>query len=73
MAENNASWKRRLHLGRESLMAAASVYQTMYGQPHPDNPDEKSVPATFQIVYFIGKFGLSLMSLIYKWVVSKSS
>jgi len=54
MAENNAAWKRPLHLKRETLMAAASIYQAMYGQPNPNEPDEISVPATFQIVYFIG-------------------
>jgi len=54
MAENNASWKRPLHLKRDTLMAAASIYQAMYGQENPNEPGQTSIPATFQIVYFIG-------------------
>ena len=54
MAENNASWKRPLHLKRETLMAAASIYQAMYGQENPNDPGQPSIPATFQIVFFIG-------------------
>ena len=55
MAENNASWKRPLHLKRDTLMAAASIYQAMYGQENPNEPGQTSIPATFQIVYFIGE------------------
>ena len=55
MAENNASWKRPLHLRRDTLMAAASIYQAMYGEENPNHPGQISIPATFQIVYFIGK------------------
>ena len=36
-------------------MAAASIYQAMYGQENPNEPGQMSIPATFQIVYFIGK------------------
>jgi len=54
MAENNASWKRPLHIKRDTLMAAASIYQAMYGQPDPNDAEKTSIPATFQVVYFIG-------------------
>ncbi|KAG0433127.1 hypothetical protein HPB47_020214, partial [Ixodes persulcatus] len=48
MAENNASWKRKSHLHRGSMVAAASVYQQLYGK------DDGTVPATFHILSFIG-------------------
>lgn len=47
MGENNASWSRRAMLHRETMFAAAAIYQDMYG-------NEKGVPATFQIINFIG-------------------
>ena len=37
-------------------MAAASIYQAMYGQENPNEPGQTSIPATFQIVYFIGEW-----------------
>lgn len=33
---------------RDSLLAAASIYQSMFGQP------DGTVPATFQVIYLIG-------------------
>ncbi|XP_065568721.1 arginine-hydroxylase NDUFAF5, mitochondrial-like [Artemia franciscana] len=48
MGENNAAWTRKPYLQRDSLMAAAAVYKEMYGYP------DESIPATFQILYFIG-------------------
>lgn len=54
MAENNAAWKRPLHIQRDSLTAAAAIYQAMYGQENPHELGSTSIPATFQIVYFIG-------------------
>ncbi|XP_006817426.1 arginine-hydroxylase NDUFAF5, mitochondrial-like [Saccoglossus kowalevskii] len=48
MAENNASWSRKLLLHRESMMAAAAIYKEMYGNK------DGSIPATFQILYMIG-------------------
>lgn len=48
MAENNASWKRKSHLHRDSMVAAASIYQQLYGK------DDGTVPATFHILSFIG-------------------
>ncbi|XP_026480349.1 arginine-hydroxylase NDUFAF5, mitochondrial-like [Ctenocephalides felis] len=47
MAENNAAWNRPLHLHRDTLLAASSIYKEMYGK-------ENGVPATFQIVYLVG-------------------
>lgn len=47
MAESNANVGRCLHLSRDTIMAAAAIYQELYGQ-------EQGVPATFQIIYMIG-------------------
>ena len=48
MAENNALVKRKSYLRRESLLAAAAIYRTLYGKP------DGTIPATFQILYLIG-------------------
>lgn len=32
MAENNAAWNRPLHLHRDTLLAASSIYKEMYGK-----------------------------------------
>jgi len=48
MGESNAAWNRKSVLRRESLMAAAAIYKSMYG--HEDG----TIPATFQILYMIG-------------------
>lgn len=47
MGESNAAWNRKLHFHRDSLIAAAAIYQEMYG-------DETHIPATFQVFYLIG-------------------
>ncbi|RXG52780.1 NADH dehydrogenase [ubiquinone] 1 alpha subcomplex assembly factor 5 [Armadillidium vulgare] len=47
MGESNASLNRKLHLHRDTMMAAAAIYQEMYGT-------EDTIPATFQIIYMIG-------------------
>ncbi|CAB3375222.1 Hypothetical predicted protein [Cloeon dipterum] len=47
MAENNAAINRVAHLPRDNILAAASIYKELYG-------DEKGVPATFQVIYFLG-------------------
>ena len=49
MGENNCSWNRKNHLHRDTLLAAASIYKEMYSKP-----DEEGIPATFQILSFIG-------------------
>lgn len=46
MGENNAAFNRPLHLGRETMMAAAAIYQNMYGKP-------EGIPATFQVIYLV--------------------
>ncbi|XP_053317332.1 arginine-hydroxylase NDUFAF5, mitochondrial [Spea bombifrons] len=48
MGESNCTWNRRSLLHRDSLLAAAAIYQEMYGE------QDGSVPATFQIYYMIG-------------------
>ncbi|KAG7385147.1 NADH dehydrogenase [ubiquinone] 1 alpha subcomplex assembly factor 5 [Phytophthora boehmeriae] len=48
MGENHAVQSRGPPATRESLLAAASIYQSMFGQP------DGTVPATFQVIYLIG-------------------
>ncbi|GAB6021703.1 NADH dehydrogenase [ubiquinone] 1 alpha subcomplex assembly factor 5 [Chamberlinius hualienensis] len=48
MGESNASWNRKLHLRRDTILAAANIYKEMYGN------EDGSVPATFEIIYMIG-------------------
>lgn len=47
MAENNCAWTRKPLLHRETMKAAAAIYQDMYGT-------DQGVPATFQVIHFIG-------------------
>ncbi|XP_058461029.1 arginine-hydroxylase NDUFAF5, mitochondrial [Malaya genurostris] len=47
MAENNAAFSRPLNLNRDVILAAAAIYQDMYGS------DDK-ITATFQVIYFVG-------------------
>ncbi|XP_058830843.1 arginine-hydroxylase NDUFAF5, mitochondrial [Topomyia yanbarensis] len=47
MAENNAAFSRPLHLSRDVMLAAAAIYQDMYGK-------EDGIAATFQVIYFVG-------------------
>ncbi|XP_014770023.1 arginine-hydroxylase NDUFAF5, mitochondrial [Octopus bimaculoides] len=47
MGESNCAWSRKNFLHRDSMLAAASIYKEMYGT-------ENSIPATFQILNFIG-------------------
>ncbi|GMF65560.1 unnamed protein product [Phytophthora lilii] len=48
MGENHAVQSRGAPATRDSLLAAASIYQSMFGQP------DGTVPATFQVIYLIG-------------------
>ncbi|KDO32383.1 hypothetical protein SPRG_02860 [Saprolegnia parasitica CBS 223.65] len=49
MAENNAPFSSSaIAPSRDTLLAAASIYQTMYGN------EDGSIPVTFQVIYFIG-------------------
>lgn len=52
MAENNAARNRNLHLSRNTLIAAASIYEGLYGKTKEDGTT--FVPATFQIIYMLG-------------------
>jgi NADH dehydrogenase [ubiquinone] 1 alpha subcomplex assembly factor 5 len=47
MGENNCSWNRGPNLSKNTLLAAQSIYKEMYGN------DDSSIPATFQVLYFI--------------------
>ncbi|ESO91946.1 hypothetical protein LOTGIDRAFT_121553 [Lottia gigantea] len=47
MGENNCSWSRKPMLHRDTISAAGAIYKEMYGNDH-------GVPATYQILYFIG-------------------
>lgn len=47
MGENNAALNRPLHVGRDVLTAAATIYRDMYST-------DQGVHATFQIIYLVG-------------------
>lgn len=48
MGENNATWNRKPHLNRDSMLAAAAIYKHFYGK------DDGTIPASFYVYYFIG-------------------
>nr|XP_033795695.1 arginine-hydroxylase NDUFAF5, mitochondrial isoform X4 [Geotrypetes seraphini]XP_033795696.1 arginine-hydroxylase NDUFAF5, mitochondrial isoform X4 [Geotrypetes seraphini] len=48
MGESNCCWNRKPLLHRDTMVAAAAIYQEIYGN------GDGSVPATFQIYYIIG-------------------
>ncbi|KAL9559423.1 hypothetical protein MBANPS3_000438 [Mucor bainieri] len=48
MGESNSVLSRRPFLKRDTLMAAASIYQELHGNP------DGTIPATFSIIYLIG-------------------
>jgi len=50
MGENNASLIGSNHMHRDVLQAGSSIYQSLYGGENID----QGVPATFQIIHFIG-------------------
>lgn len=52
MAENNAARNRKLHLKRDTILAAAAIYEELYGKTKDDG--SIYVPATFQIIYMLG-------------------
>ena len=52
MAENNAARNRCQHLKRDTMLAAAAIYNQLYGKTKEDG--SKYIPATFQIIYMIG-------------------
>ncbi|XP_057341692.1 arginine-hydroxylase NDUFAF5, mitochondrial [Microplitis mediator] len=52
MGESNAARNRTLHLKRDTLVAAAAIYEELYGKLKEDG--SRYVPATFQIIYMLG-------------------
>lgn len=52
MGENNAARKRSAHLDRDTMFAAAAIYQELYGKEEEDGGGG-GVPATFQILYAV--------------------
>lgn len=48
MGENNAAWNRKTLLHRDTILAASSIYQEMYGL------EDGGIPATFFVLYMIG-------------------
>ena len=60
MGETNCAWTRPLLLKRSVMNAAAAIYHEMYGVEQGAEPEmgsvggDKVIPATFQLLYFIG-------------------
>ena len=60
MGETNCAWTRPLLLRRSVMQAAAAIYHEMYGVEEGAGPQNgtgtglKVIPATFQLLYFIG-------------------
>ena len=63
MGEGNVSLRRRPHTGRDTMLATAAAYQTLFGSDRDEvergtvcDGDEPAdtIEATFQIVYVIG-------------------
>jgi len=52
MGESNAATHRRGWLSRETMLAAAAVYQQLYADELEDG--QVVIPATFELVYMIG-------------------
>ena len=58
MGETNCAWTRPLLLRRSVMNAAAAIYREMYGVEQgaelQGEGGDKVIPATFQLLYFIG-------------------
>lgn len=52
MAENNAARNRKLRLNKDTILAAAAIYDQLYGKTKEDG--ERYIPASFQIIYLLG-------------------
>lgn len=50
MGENNSSIHGSKHMHRDILQASAAIYQQLYGS----DEIERGIPATFQMIHFIG-------------------
>jgi NADH dehydrogenase [ubiquinone] 1 alpha subcomplex assembly factor 5 len=53
MAENNASWTRKYHLHKDTLLAANAIYQQLYGSISKEDGSPHTLPATFQMYFWI--------------------
>eukprot|EP00092_Neocalanus_flemingeri_P027537 GFUD01029876.1.p1 GENE.GFUD01029876.1~~GFUD01029876.1.p1 ORF type:complete len:361 (+),score=119.82 GFUD01029876.1:37-1119(+) len=53
MGENNAALNRKLHLHRETMLAANAIYSDLYGES-VGGGEEIVLPASFQVYYWIG-------------------
>lgn len=54
MGESNASIKRRERTGRDTFLAAACLYDEMYGIQSEDDPNLKEIEASIQVIFAIG-------------------
>lgn len=52
MAENNASWTRKIRINKDSLLASNAIYENLYGLS--DEEGVPYLPATFQVHFWIG-------------------
>jgi len=52
MGESNAIWNRRPTVSKDTMLAAACIYESLFGQVGEDG--KMRVPATFEIVFMIG-------------------
>ena len=52
MGETNAHLHRRLHLSKETLLAAASIFSQLHGTQHPQHGH--AIPVTFEVIHLIG-------------------
>ena len=52
MGETSAHLNRRLHLPRQTLLAAASVFASLHAVHHPEHG--QVVPVTFEVIHLIG-------------------
>lgn len=53
MGESNAARNRRLHLKRDTLLAASAIYDQLYGKVQEED-GSRYIPATFQVIYMVG-------------------
>ncbi|VDP42815.1 unnamed protein product [Schistosoma mattheei] len=54
MGESNATVHRPLRLNRDVLFAASAIYNEKFSVPREDEENERCIPATYRLLYFIG-------------------
>lgn len=59
MGESNAPFMPLPSTSKDSLIAMASIYQKLYGNP------DGTIPATFQVIYVIGKKRIDIIALLF--------